>query len=160
MIQLLDLQKITMMHGDEYKEAVNRVIDSGWFLQGNENKQFEADYAKYIGTDNCIAVANGLDALYLLMRGYKEMGIMQDGDEIIVPANTYIATIIAITRNNLVPVLVATKYGSASIGSRGFIVLGVNAAENKVVLSTDGISGINDFIPTSCYASSWSIALS
>ncbi len=106
MVKLLDLQAITAMHSDEYKEAVNRVIDSGWFLQGNENKQFEADYAKYIGTDYCIAVANGLDALYLLMRGYKEMGLMQDGDEIIVPANTYIATIIAITRNNLVPVLV------------------------------------------------------
>lgn len=106
MVKLLDLQAITAMHGNEIKAAVNRVIDSGWFLQGNENKQFEADYANYIGTDHCIAVANGLDALYLLMRGYKEMGIMQDGDEIIVPANTYIATIIAITRNNLVPVLV------------------------------------------------------
>ena len=106
MIKLLDLQKITMMHGDEYKAAVNRVIESGWFLQGKENKQFEDDYANYIGTNCCIAVANGLDALYLMMRGYKEMGVMQDGDEIIVPANTYIATIIAITRNNLVPVLV------------------------------------------------------
>lgn len=106
MVKLLDLQAITAMHGDEIKAAVNRVIDSGWFLQGNENKQFETDYAEYIGTEHCIAVANGLDALYLLMRGYKEMGLMQDGDEIIVPANTYIATIIAITRNNLVPVLV------------------------------------------------------
>ena len=89
MVKLLDLQAITAMHGDEIKGAVNRVIDSGWFLH-----------------EHCIAVANGLDALYLLMRGYKEMGFMQDGDEIIVPANTYIATIIAITRNNLVPVLV------------------------------------------------------
>lgn len=106
MVKLLDLQAITMQHGGEYKAAVNRVIESGWFLQGNENKQFEADYAKYIGTDECIAVANGLDALYLIMRAYKEMGIMQDGDEIIVPANTYIATILAITKNNLVPVLV------------------------------------------------------
>lgn len=106
MVKLLDLQAITAMHGDEIKVAVNRVIDSGWFLQGNENKQFEEDYAKYIGTEHCIAVANGLDALYLLMRGYKEIGLMKDGDEIIVPANTYIATIIAITRNNLVPVLV------------------------------------------------------
>ena len=106
MVKLLDLQAITALHGDEYKAAVNRVIDSGWFLQGNENKRFEAAYAKYIGTAHCVAVANGLDALYLLIRGYKEMGIMQDGDEIIVPANTYIATIIAISRNNLVPVLV------------------------------------------------------
>ena len=106
MVKLLDLQAITAMHGDEIKAAVNRVIDSGWFLQGKENQQFEADYARYIGTDHCIAVANGLDALYLLMRGYKEMGLMHDGDEIIVPANTYIATILSITKNNLVPVLV------------------------------------------------------
>lgn len=115
MVKLLDLQAITMQHGDEYKAAVNRVIESGWFLQGNENKQFEVDYAKYIGTDECIAVANGLDALYLIMRAYKEMGIMQDGDEIIVPANTYIATIIGITRNNLVPVLVEPTFDNLEI---------------------------------------------
>lgn len=115
MVKLLDLQAITMQHGDEYKAAVNRVIDSGWFLQGNENKKFEADYAKYIGTDECIAVANGLDALYLLMRGYKELGIMKEGDEVIVPANTYIATIIGITRNNLVPVLVEPTYENLEI---------------------------------------------
>ena len=115
MVKLLDLQAITMAHSDEYKAAVNRVIESGWFLQGNENKQFETDYAKYIGTDHCIAVANGLDALYLLMRGYKEMGIMHDGDEIIVPANTYIATIISITRNNLVPILVEPTWGNLEI---------------------------------------------
>lgn len=115
MVKLLDLQAITMQHGDEYKAAVNRVIESGWFLQGNENKQFEDDYAKYIGTDECIAVANGLDALYLIMRAYKEMGVMQDGDEIIVPANTYIATIIGITRNNLVPVLVEPTFDNLEI---------------------------------------------
>ena len=74
MVKLLDLQAITMMHGDEIKAAVNRVIESGWFLQGNENKQFEEDYANYIGTEHCVAVANGLDALYLLMRGYKCAG--------------------------------------------------------------------------------------
>lgn len=115
MIKLLDLQAITMQHGDEYKEAVNRVIESGWFLQGNENKQFETDYAKYIGTDECVAVANGLDALYLIMRAYKEMGIMQDGDEIIVPANTYIATILSITKNNLTPVLVEPAWENLEI---------------------------------------------
>ena len=106
MVKFYDLQAITAMHADEYKEAVARVIDSGWFLQGHANQQFETHYAKYIGTQHCIAVANGLDALYLLLRGYKEMGLIQDGDEIIVPANTYIATILAITRNHLVPVLV------------------------------------------------------
>ena len=115
MVKLLDLQAITMQHGDEYKAAVNRVIESGWFLQGNENKQFEADYAKYIGTDECIAVANGLDALYLIMRAYKEMGVMQDGDEIIVPANTYIATILSITKNNLTPVLVEPTWENLEI---------------------------------------------
>lgn len=115
MVKLLDLRAITMQHGDEYKAAVNRVIESGWFLQGNENKQFEQDYANYIGTDECIAVANGLDALYLIIRAYKEMGIMKDGDEIIVPANTYIATIIGITRNNLVPVLVEPTFDNLEI---------------------------------------------
>ncbi len=115
MVKLLDLQAITMQHGDEYKAAVNRVIESGWFLQGNENKQFEEDYAKYTGISECIAVANGLDALYLIMRAYKEMGVMQDGDEIIVPANTYIATIIGITRNNLVPVLVEPTWSNLEI---------------------------------------------
>lgn len=106
MIKFFDLQAITMMHGEEYKAAVNRVIESGWFLQGKENERFEADYAEYIGTNECIGVANGLDALYLIMRGYKELGLLKDGDEIIVPANTYIATILAITKNNLTPVLV------------------------------------------------------
>ena len=115
MVKLLDLQSITMQHGDEYKAAINRVIESGWFLQGNENKQFEADYAKYIGADECVAVANGLDALYLVMRAYKEMGIMQDGDEIIVPANTYIATILSITKNNLIPVLVEPTWENLEI---------------------------------------------
>lgn len=115
MVKLLDLQAITMQYGDEYKAAVNRVIESGWFLQGNENKQFEKDYANYIGTEDCVAVANGLDALYLIMRAYKEIGVMQDGDEIIVPANTYIATIIGITRNNLVPVLVEPTFDNLEI---------------------------------------------
>ena len=115
MVKLLDLQAITMMHGDEYKAAANRVIESGWFLQGNENKQFEKDYAQYIGTDECVAVANGLDALRLIIRGYKEMGIFQDGDEIIVPANTYIATILAITENNLTPILVEPTFDHLEI---------------------------------------------
>lgn len=106
MIKLYDLQRITHEHADEYKAAMARVIDSGWFLQGDETKQFEHDYARYIGTQHCVAVANGLDALYLILRAYKEMGVMADGDEIIVPANTYIATILAITRNKLKPVLV------------------------------------------------------
>ncbi len=131
MIKLLDLQAITQMHGDEIKNAVNRVIDSGWFLQGNENKTFEANYARYIGTEHCVAVANGLDALYLLMRAYKEMGVMQDGDEIIVPANTYIATIIAITRNNLVPVLVEPTWEHLEID--------IDKIEENITPKTKGV---------------------
>ena len=135
MVKFLDLQAITAMHADEYKEAVNRVIDSGWFLQGRENEQFEADYAKYIGTEHCVAVANGLDALYLLMRGYKEMGVMNDGDEIIVPANTYIATIIAITRNNLVPVLVEPTFEHLEID--------IDRIEEAITPNTKGVMTVH-----------------
>lgn len=115
MVKFYDLQAVTAMHGDEYKEAVTRVVDSGWFLQGSETAQFEADYGRYIGTEHCVAVANGLDALCLLLQGYKELGLMHDGDEIIVPANTYIATILAITKNNLVPVLVEPTWDNLEI---------------------------------------------
>ena len=110
MITFLDLQAITAMHEEEIKTAICRVIDSGWFLQGRETESFEVNYAHYIGSKNCVAVANGLDALKLVLRGYKELGIMEDGDEIIVPANTYIATIIAITESHLVPVLIEPTF--------------------------------------------------
>jgi len=106
MIKFLDLQKVTQKHSQEIHEAVNRVVDSGWYLQGKENEIFEANYANYIGTKHCVGVASGLDALRLILKAYMEMGLMQEGDEIIVPANTYIASILAITDNNLVPILV------------------------------------------------------
>ncbi|MBQ9313923.1 MAG: DegT/DnrJ/EryC1/StrS family aminotransferase [Clostridia bacterium] len=131
MIKLLDLQAITNMHSDEYKKAVSRVIDSGWFLQGNEIKKFETDYAQYIGTKHCISVANGLDALYLILRAYKEQGLMMDGDEIIVPANTYIATIISITRNKLVPVLVEPTWENLEID--------IDKIETAITPKTKGI---------------------
>lgn len=106
MIKFLDLQKINAQYADEIKEATNRVIDSGWYLLGNEVKTFEANYAKYIGTKHCIGVANGLDALRLILKAYIEMGAMSKGDEVIVPANTYIASMLAISDNGLKPVLV------------------------------------------------------
>ncbi len=105
-IPFLSLQDVTAMHADEIREAARRVIDSGWYLQGKENEQFEKHYADYIGTEHCIGCANGLDALIWIFRAYIELGVMQPGDEVIVPANTYIATILAITENGLVPVLV------------------------------------------------------
>ena len=97
------------MHGDEIREAARRVIDSGWYLQGKENELFEQHYADYIGTKYCIGCANGLDALIWIFRAYIELGAMQPGDEVIVPANTYIATILAITENGLKPVLIEPR---------------------------------------------------
>ena len=105
-IPFLSLKDVTANYADEIHEAVLRVVDSGWYLQGKENEQFEKHYAEYIGSKHCIGCANGLDALIWIFRAYIEMGVMQPGDEVIVPANTYIATILAITENNLVPVLV------------------------------------------------------
>ena len=106
MIPFLSLKDVTALHGAEIREAVSRVVDSGWYLQGAENEKFEKDYAGYIGTKYAIGCANGLDALIWIFRAYIEMGVMQPGDEVIVPANTYIATILAITENGLTPVLV------------------------------------------------------
>ncbi len=106
MVKFLDLQKITAKYADEIHAAAMRVIDSGWYLQGKENERFEANYANYIGSKNCVGCANGLDALIWIFRAYIELGIMKPGDEVIVPSNTYIATILAITENGLVPALV------------------------------------------------------
>ena len=115
MIKFLDLKGVTDMYSDELHEAVNRVVNSGWYLQGNENKTFEENYAKYIGSDYCVGVGNGLDALIWIYRAYIEMGVMKPGDEVIVPANTYIASILSITENGLVPVLVEPKLETLEI---------------------------------------------
>ena len=106
MIKFLDLQKINAQYADELKKAAAEIIDSGWYLLGDWVKRFEKNLASYIGVKHAIGVANGLDALRLILKAYIEMGIMKEGDEIIVPANTYIATILAITDNRLKPVLV------------------------------------------------------
>lgn len=105
-VPFLSLHDVTAMHGEEIQAAVKRVVDSGWYLQGKENELFEQHYAEYIGTKYCIGCANGLDALIWIFRAYIELGVMQPGDEVIVPANTYIATILAVTENGLVPVCV------------------------------------------------------
>ena len=118
MIKFLDLKGITDLYADEIKQAVDSVIDSGWYLQGNANKQFESDYAQYIGTNYCVGVANGLDALIWIYRAYIEMGVMQPGDEVIVPANTYIASILAITENGLKPVLVEPNIETLEMDDR------------------------------------------
>lgn len=106
MIKFLDLQKVTQKYSDEIHGAVARVVDSGWYLQGAENERFENNYAAYVGAAHAVGCANGLDALIWIFRAYMEMGVMRPGDEVIVPANTYIASILAISENGLVPVLV------------------------------------------------------
>lgn len=108
-VPFLSLKDVTNLHSAEIHEAVNRVVDSGWYLQGDEVANFENNYSAYIGTKYCIGVSNGLDALTLILRAYIEMGIMKYGDEIIVPANTFIASVLAITENNLVPVFVEPR---------------------------------------------------
>lgn len=115
MIKFLDLQKITEKYSAEIHEAVNRVVDSGWYLQGKENERFEKNFANYIGANCCIGVGNGLDALIWIYRAYIELGVMKPGDEVIVPANTFIASILAITENGLKPVFVEPRFDSLEI---------------------------------------------
>ena len=106
MLKYFDLQRYTAQHRKQLQEAVRRVVDSGWYLLGNEVNAFEKSYAQYIGTAHCVACGNGLDALSLIFKAYIEKGLLHEGDEILVPANTYIASIISITSNGLVPILV------------------------------------------------------
>lgn len=108
-IPFLSLKDVTALHGAEIDEAVSRVVRGGWYLQGAENDRFEKDYAKFIGTQFCVGCASGLDALIWIFRAYVEMGIMQPGDEVIVPANTFIATFLSITENGLIPVPVEPR---------------------------------------------------
>ena len=115
MIAYLPLLKINNLHDEELRAAVNRVLDSGWYLKGDATRQFEAHYAEYIGTRYCVGCGNGLDALKLILQAYIEMGVMQEGDEVIVPANTYIASILAITACRLTPVLVEPDINTLQI---------------------------------------------
>jgi len=114
-IPFLSLKDVTALHGAEINEAVTRVVNNGWYLQGKENELFEQHYSEYIGSKYTIGCANGLDALIWIFRAYIEMGVMKPGDEVIVPANTYIATILAITENGLKPILVEPKLNTLEI---------------------------------------------
>ena len=114
-IPFLSLHDVTALHGEEINAAVTRVVNSGWYLQGKENEKFEENYAKFIGTKYAIGCANGLDALIWIFRAYIELGVMQPGDEVIVPANTYIATILSITENGLKPILIEPKLNTLEI---------------------------------------------
>ncbi|MCT4589748.1 MAG: DegT/DnrJ/EryC1/StrS family aminotransferase [Carboxylicivirga sp.] len=115
MIKFLDLKAINESYEPELSQSIKRVLDSGWYLKGKETEAFEKEYSNFIGAKNCIGVANGLDALRLIFKAYIEMGIMFEGDEIIVPANTYIASILSITDNRLKPILVEPNINTYQI---------------------------------------------
>jgi len=115
MIPFLSLKDVNAQYRDELITAFTRVLDSGWYILGEEVKQFEAEFAQYCGTKHCLGVGNGLDALTLVLRAWKELDVLKEGDEVVVPANTYIASILAITENNLRPVLVEPSIASYNL---------------------------------------------
>ncbi len=115
MIKFLDLKRINDSFEPHLSEAIGRVLNSGWYLLGKEAEEFEKEYSSFLNTKHCIGVANGLDALRLILKAYMELGIMKEGDEIIVPANTYIASLLAITDNRLRPVLVEPDINTYNI---------------------------------------------
>ena len=135
MIPFLNLKGVNSQYREELIKACTKVIDSGWYVQGNEHKEFEKEFALYCGTKYAIGVANGLDALILIIRAYKELGIMNDEDEIIVPSNTYIASILAISQNNLVPVLVEADINTYNID--------VDKIEEKITSKTKAIMSVH-----------------
>ncbi|EFA8814866.1 DegT/DnrJ/EryC1/StrS family aminotransferase, partial [Escherichia coli O74] len=115
MIDFLNLKRINEKYKAEMQDAFNRVVDSGWYIMGKELKSFESNFAQYCGVKYAIGVANGLDALYLVLKAWKEQGKLRDGDEVIVQANTYIASILAITNNNLTPILIEPDENSYNL---------------------------------------------
>lgn len=133
MIPFLDLKAINQQYQRELKEACARVIDSGWYIMGNELTRFESEFAQYCGTKYAIGVANGLDALTLVLRAWKEMGKLAEGDEIIVPANTYIASILAITENCLTPVLIEPNPNTYNLSKDG--IEAAITSKTKAILS-------------------------
>lgn len=131
MIKFLDLQKINAQYQEQFQQKMKLVLDNGWFVLGNEVKAFETNFAHYCGSNHCIGVGNGLDALVLIFKAYIQMGALQKGDEIIVPANTYIASILAILQADLVPILVEPDAATYNINP--------NLIEEKITSKTKGI---------------------
>jgi len=131
MIKFLDLHQINQQYREQIDKAIKEVLDSGYYILGQKVKEFETNFASYIGTKYCIGTANGLDALALILKAYKELGKIKDGDEVIVPANTFIASILAISQNNLVPVLVEPDINTYNIDP--------NLIEEKITKKTKAI---------------------
>ncbi|NEU10003.1 DegT/DnrJ/EryC1/StrS family aminotransferase [Flavihumibacter sp. R14] len=150
MIKFLDIQKITQKNADEFKQAVGRVIDSGWFLLGDEVRSFEDNFSAFCGVKHTIGVGNGLDALRLILRAYIEMGIMAYGDEVVVPANTYIASILAITENRLRPVLVEPELDSYNIDADKIEAAITPKTKAVMIVHLYGQCAYNEKIQTIC----------
>lgn len=135
MIPFLNLKEINRPYETELQQAIGRVLNSGWYLKGKEVETFEQNFAAYCGTKYAVGVASGLDALILIFRAYKEMGLLKDGDEVLVPAHTFIASILAITANNLVPVLVEPNKKTFNISQKD--------CENKITNKTKAILAVH-----------------
>ena len=135
MIPFLNLQKINSKYQEQINQATAMVVDFGWYILGKEVEAFENNFAQYCGAKHCLGVANGLDALILIFRAYKELGLMNDGDEVIVPANTYIASILAISANNLVPILVEPNIATYNIDT--------NLIKEKITAKTKAILAVH-----------------
>jgi dTDP-4-amino-4,6-dideoxygalactose transaminase len=133
MINFLDLKAINAQYSAELKDACARVIDSGWYVLGNEVTEFEKEFSTYCETKHCLGVANGLDALVLILRAYIELGVMQKGDEVIVPSNTYIASILAISENGLIPVLVEPDINTFNLDPK--LIEQAITAKTKAILT-------------------------
>lgn len=154
-MSFLDLKKINSNSREELIEAAIRVIDSGWYIQGNEVISFEKEFAGYCGCKHAIGVANGLDALTLIFRAYKELNILKDGDEVIVPANTYIASILAITENSLVPVLVEPEVQTYNLNPK--LVEKAITPRTKAILPVHLYGQISDMITLNNIAKKYSL---
>ena len=150
MIKFLDLQKINNQYQQELKEAAARVIDSGWYLLGNELEVFEQNYASFCGSNYAVGVANGLDALRLIFKAYIKMGVMQKGDEVIIPANTYIASLLAVTDNDLIPVLVEPNSATYNLDTTK--IEAAITPKTKAILTVHlyGQNSINDAMLAIC----------
>ena len=135
MIKFLDLQKINQQYQEQFQQKMKLILDKGWFIMGEEVKTFESNFANYCGSNHCIGVGNGLDALVLIFKGYIQLGKLQKGDEVIVPANTYIASILAILQADLVPVLIEPKLETYNINP--------DLIQNKISSKTKAILAVH-----------------
>jgi dTDP-4-amino-4,6-dideoxygalactose transaminase len=135
MIKFLDLQKINQHYQEQFQQKTKLVLDKGWFILGDEVRTFESNFADYCGVKHCVGVGNGLDAMVLIFKGYIQLGKLQKGDEVIVPANTYIASILAVLYADLVPVLVEPKLDTYNINP--------NLIQNKITSKTKAILAVH-----------------